>query len=142
VRYAVESIPARAVSAFTPSLTRPGIVATRGLTHVVGFPGTELVPVESPGLPPPSFTPKTAGSSCAPDAITPDIYEASPANMGPFAPAGAARIRWGTNEIPIAALGWQPVAPVAVTWRPRIGGRRTIGWPRVSPSFPPVTGTG
>ena len=94
LRYRADNLPGVGMGAFMPNLTRPGWASSVGLetATVVGFPGTDPVPIErtwniSPlGWEPHGFT---KPSKCAPDEITPAVYLSHTRNMGPFAP------KWG-----------------------------------------------
>lgn len=135
IRYTVDDLPARGLTAFTPTLTVTPLASSGGLAHVFGAPGTMAVPAPAPpAVPNLGPDPKTSPSNCAPSVIFPAIYLASPANMGP--PVR----RRSTNELPIPATSYLRVPRVAMP-APHIGGRRVIPWPRVFQRWGSVTGT-
>lgn len=131
LRYRADNLPGVGMGAFMPNLTRPGWASSVGLetATVVGFPGTDPVPIErtwniSPlGWEPHGFT---KPSKCAPDEITPAVYLSHTRNMGPFAPRGAAAIRMSDQELPMPAT---PVAAAATpVFRPAAVGARDTSW--------------
>lgn len=124
--YVVHQVPTAGAAAFMPTLTRPGLIATRGLTHVVGHPGTVEVPSPPPGLPDMSFDEHTAPSAVSPDAILPTEYVALPDNMGPWSPNGAMHTRESDQTLPVPTtqINYQATP---VTRRARIGGNTV--WP-------------
>ena len=69
----------------------------------------------------------------APDVIFPAIYIASARNMGPSNFVGMARRRFA--ELPVPAIDPNRLATVAQQV-PKIGGRRTMAWPRAFQRFP------
>lgn len=130
--YLVNQVPGGAnAQAWAPMITRPGLIATRGLVHVYGDPGLEEIYSPPPGLPTMSFDPRTNPSYNAPNGIWPDIYIAETRNMGPWATQGSMHTRWGDNEQPEPAVPVVPMSPRPVSRRARIGGRSVWSNPRV-----------
>lgn len=130
VSIVMSNAPPRA-DAFLPGLTRPGLVATRGLVRVYGDPGQMGIFSPPPGLPNPSFDPRFPDSANSPDMILPNVYVSETTNMGPFAARGAAHIRLSDNELPVAAPQPIPQSPQPVTRAARIGGQKVWPNPRV-----------
>jgi hypothetical protein len=123
-------------------MSRNGLAITRGMTHVVGYPGTDPVEVSSPGLPVASFDKKTAPSNTAPDLIDPDLYVAGTANMGPWARLGALATRYGDNELPKPAGQWGyiPTPAIPRSRAAKFGGRKVVPQPRVVQRWPSIFG--
>lgn len=133
IRYTVPDLPARGLTAFTPTPTVTPLASSAGLTHVFGAPGTMAIPAPAPpAVPNLGPDPKTSPSNCAPSVIFPAIYIASPANMRP-----PVAVR-STNELPVPATSYLRVPKVAMS-APHIGGRNIIPWPRVFQRWGSVT---
>jgi hypothetical protein len=144
VRYQVDDVPAQWSDAWfpMPTLSPAGATSVARFTH--GAPGTEAVPVSpnhtasgtlsrNPEWHPPS--------SVAPDSFNPQLYVNDISQLGPpvhYMPHSLAMLV--DPVVPIGTLG--PQGPSAVHMRGRkIGGRRSMHWPRVIPRWPGLNGS-
>ena len=143
VRYQVDDVPPQWADAYfpMPTLSPAGATSVSRFTH--GAPGTEAVPV--------SANHKASGtlsrspdwhdpSSVAPDSFNPQLYVNDISQLGPpvrYLPARVAMLV--EPVIPIGTLG--PQGPPTVHMRGRkIGGRRSMHWPKVVPRWPGLNG--
>lgn len=134
IRYRVDDLPSRGLSAFTPIAAATPGGSSGGLQHVYGSPGTTPIPSPAPAaIPPISMSDKTQPSNLAPDVFLPSIYFASARNMHPPVPVRP------PNEMPMPATNWRRIPQIAMR-TPRMGGRNVIPWPRVFQRWGSVTG--
>ncbi len=147
MRYKVSGIPVVGAGAFMPAMTMSAANFGAGLnrSHIVGFPGTEPVPIDHDmTLAPLSFDPKTQPSNVAPDIILPTVYIPGAKNMGPWARRSAARTKaplFGGNPLPEPA-GAPSGVPLPAQQAGKVGGSKVIGWPRVAPVWQSVNSSG
>jgi hypothetical protein len=143
VRYKVDDVPAQWADAFMPMPTLSPAGATSVSWSIHAAWGTEQVPVSanhtasgtlsrSPEWHPPS--------SVAPDWFCPDVAVQDIRRLGPpvsYMPHPVAQL-----VEPVVPLGTQgPQGPSAVVMRGRkVGGRRSMHWPRVVPFWPGLRG--
>jgi hypothetical protein len=143
VRYQVDDVPSQWADAWFPMPTLSPAGATSVSRFTFGAPGTEAVPV-SPNH-------KASGSlsrspewhdpsSVAPDSFNPQLYVNDISQLGPtvhYLPLRQAILV--EPVVPIGSLG--PQGPPSVHMRGRkIGGRRSMHWPRVVPRWPGLSG--
>lgn len=138
MRYVVHDLPPHAPGAFSPTMPMPPIASSHGLICVVGSPGTMAFSAPKPGVHSISPDPRTQGSWNVPDVIRPAVYYTRPQvnNIGHTMPN---RI---PNLLPVPALtaprafGRIAARQPQVAMRPaKIGGRRSIPWPRAFQRF-------
>ena len=143
VRYRVDDVPPQWADAFTPMPTLSPAGAT-SVSHTIRAAwGTEDVPV-SPNHTASGTLSDSAdwkpGSAVAPDYFLPDVAVQDITGLGPpvqYLPLPFAMLVDPVQ--PIGTLG--PLGPSAVVMRGRkIGGRRSMHWPRVVPSWPGLNG--
>jgi len=141
VRYTVEGVPPQWADAFMPMPTLTPAGAT-SVSHTIWAAwGTEEVPL--PPNRPGTLSTNPAyksGSDVAPDWFRPDVAVQDIRRLGP-------PVRW--MPLPVAELV-PPVVPInqlgpqgnpAVVMRGRkVGGRRSMFWPRVVSRFPNLKG--
>jgi hypothetical protein len=146
VRYKTSGVPTRGAGAFMPAMVMDAPSFGAGLRTVVGFPGTEPVPVDHDMiLAPKSYDPKTQPSNVAPDVILPAVYIAGTRNMGPWATRGAMHTPaplFGGNPVPEPAGAPSGIPLPAQQPASRLGGSKVIGWPRVAPVWQSVNSSG
>lgn len=142
VRYVVEGVPAQWADAFMPMPTLTPAGATSVSWTIYGAWGTEEVPLEPVNrVGTLSRNPANkVGSDVAPDSFRPDVAVQDITRLGP-------PVRW--MPLPVAQLV-DPVTPInqlgplgnpAVVMRGRkVGGRRSMFWPRVVPRWPNLQG--
>jgi hypothetical protein len=142
VRYRVDGVPAAYAQAWMPMPTLTPAGATSVRWTISAAWGTE--PVHSP--PPQGRGTLSASplwrppSSVAPDHIRPDIAVQDIRRLGPpvsYMPHTMAQL-----VDPVTPIGERgPLGPSAVVQRGRkIGGRRSMHWPRVFPFWPNLRG--
>ena len=144
VRYQVDGVPAYAIHAFmpTPGLSPAGSSSITRFTH--GAPGTMPVPSPKPAGAfrlscSPQYSPP---SEVAPDYFLPQLY---------FNEIAELRLAGGVSYLPPpvahevapvtpqGAHGPQGPAKVAMAGR-KVGGRRSMHWPRAIISWPDLAG--
>jgi hypothetical protein len=143
VRYKVDDVPPQWADAFMPMPTLTPAGATSVSWTIQAAWGTEDVPVSpnhtaSGTL---STNPEwKSPSAVAPDYFRPDIAVQDIRRLGPpvhYMPLPAAMLV--PPVVPVGSLG--PLGPPAVLQRGRkIGGRRSMHWPRVVPRWPNLRG--
>jgi hypothetical protein len=141
VRYRVDGVPSQWADAWMPMPTQTPAGATSVSWTISASWGTEDVPLPSnrPGTLSgnPAWKP---GSAVAPDLIRPDIAVQDIRRLGPpvrYMPGQVAQLV--PPVVPIGKLG--PLGPSAVVMKGRkIGGRRSMHWPRVVPRWPNLRG--
>lgn len=143
VRYRVDDVPPQWADAWMPMPTLSPAGAT-SVSHTISAAwGTEEIPVS------PNHTASGAmstspewkpGSAVAPDYFCPDVAVQDITTLGPpvqYLPQPFAQLVDPVQ--PIGTLG--PLGPSAVVMRGRkIGGRRSMQWPRVVPRWPSLSG--
>lgn len=146
VRYQVDGVPAKWISAWmiTPGLTPAGRFSIR--RFIKGAPGT--MPISSP-KPPGAFrlSPSTRyspPSEVAPDYFLPQLYVNEIAGLRPgcgvsYLPKPVAAVV--PPVTPLGTLGPQGPSRVAMGGR-KVGGRRSMSWPRAVIRWPSLTGRG
>ena len=143
VRYAVDGVPPQWAEAFMPMPTLSPAGATSESWSIYGAWGTEEVP-ESPNHTAsgtlsrsPEWRPP---SSVAPDYFLPQVAVQDIRRLGP--PVHYLPLRAATLVEPVTPQGTLgPLGPSAVHMRGRkIGGRRSMHWPRVVPRWPNLRG--
>lgn len=144
VRYRVDGVPPGWIDAFTPrpTLTPAGTFSIR---HTISASwGTEDIPSPRPaGSARLSSSPRWhPPSDVAPDYFRPDVAVVDIRQMGGGG-ANAGRIRFQPRRaavapIPVGTINYPP-APVAMRGR-KIGGRRSMHWPRVITRWPGLDG--
>lgn len=143
VRYKVDGVPGQWADAWMPMPTLSPAGATSVSWTIQGAWGTEDVPVSSnhnasgtlsssPQWKPPS--------AVAPDYFCPQVAVQDIRSLGPpvhYMPHSLAQL-----VDPVVPLGTHgPIGPSAVVMRGRkIGGRRSMHWPRVVPRWPGLGG--
>lgn len=134
--YRVDGIPSGGRgAAFTPGVVENATSATAGIEQVIGYPGTQRVPVDPPaaveGIV--SHDPDTQPSANAPDWITPPIYVVTPRGGSPWA-----YLRYWDHPDPVPIIpGYCPnVVPGNAIFRTRKGGRKNVHQPYVNPRWP------
>lgn len=144
VRYRVFDVPAMGAGAFMPTPSTNAPASSWGLVLVDGAPGTEPVPAPSPqSAYLPSLTARggvdsAQGSMVSPDVILPSVYVARADNMGPAADAGIGMRTRRLAPMPVPSFSY-PRIPIPAQTPARIGGRRTMVWPRSFQRFAPTT---
>lgn len=142
VRYRVDGVPAKWADAFMPMPTLSPAGATSVSWSISAAWGTEDVPI-GPSNRTGTLSSNPAwkpGSAVAPDLIRPDIAVQDIRRLGP-------PVRWmplpaAVLVPPVTPQGVQgPLGPSAVAMRGRkVGGRRSMHWPRVVPRWPNLRG--
>lgn len=138
VRYTVTGVPEQWVDAFMPMPTLTATAATSVSRFTYGAPGTEPVPSPRPaGSGTLSNNPAWAPpSSVAPTTFNPTLYVNDIRELGPqvrYLPARVASLVPAVGEI-------GGVSDVAMNGR-KVGGRRSMFWPRPNTVWPNVNGT-
>jgi hypothetical protein len=143
VRYRVDDVPPQWADAFMPMPTLSPAGATSVSWSIHAAWGTEQVPV-SPNHKASGTLSKSPEwkdpSAVAPDYFCPDVVVQDIRLLGPpvhYLPLPAAML-----VPPVEPLGTMgPQGPPAVVMRGRkIGGRRSMHWPRVVPRWPGLNG--
>jgi hypothetical protein len=143
VRYRVDDVPPQWADAFMPMPTLSPAGSTSVSWTISAAWGTEEVPVSSNHKA--SGTRSTSpdwkdGSAVAPDYFCPDVAVQDITRLGPpvqYLPLPFAMLVDPVE--PIGTLG--PLGPSAVVMRGRkVGGRRSMHWPRVVPFWPGLNG--
>ncbi len=143
VRYRVDGVPSQWAEAWMPMPTLSPAGATSVSWSIYGAWGTEDVPVspnhsasgtlsDNPAWRPPS--------SVAPDYFRPDVAVQDIRLLGPpvhYMPLPAAQLV--PPVTPQGTLGPQGPSQIAMRGR-KIGGRRSMHWPRVVPRWPGLGG--
>jgi hypothetical protein len=137
VRYAVHGVPGQWVDAFMPMPTLTPAGATSVSRFTFGAPGTEPVPSPRPaGSAAQSDSPQWAPpSAVAPTVFCPQLYVNDIRALGPpvrYLPAKVASL-----VPPVGEIGG--VSDVAMGGR-KVGGRRSMHWPRPKTFWPSITG--
>ncbi len=143
VRYRVDDVPTQWADAFMPMPTLSPAGATSVSWTISAAWGTEDVPVpanhtasgtlsNSPEWLPPS--------AVAPDYFRPDIAVQDITRLGP--PVHYMPLRVAQLVDPVVPVGSHgPQGPSAIVMRGRkVGGRRSMHWPRVVPRWPGLGG--
>lgn len=139
VRYRADGVPPQWADAFfpTPGLTPAG--ATSVSWTVWEAPGTEWVPSPPPaGRGTLSNSPQwRPPSSVAPDAFAPQLGSVDIRALRP----AQGTVRWYPTRVaeppvPVGAVN-QPPPPVKMRGR-KVGGRRSMHWPRTITRWPPL----
>jgi len=143
VRYRVDDVPAQWADAFMPMPTLSPAGATSVSWTVKAAWGTEEVPVSANHTAAGTLSRSDdwkPGSAVAPDHILPDVAVQDITALGPpvqYLPLPAAMLV--PPVTPVGTLG--PLGPSAVVMRGRkIGGRRSMHWPKVVPFWPNLRG--
>jgi hypothetical protein len=142
VRYRVDDVPAVWADAFMPMPTLTPAGATSVSWTISASWGTEAVPSPAPAgrgtlTCSPAWLPPSA---VAPDYFLPDVAVQDITRLGPpvrWMPLPFAQL--ADPATPIGSHG--PQGPSAVVMRGRkVGGRRSMWWPRAVPRWPNLTG--
>lgn len=143
VRYRVDDVPAQWADAWMPMPTLTPAGATSVSWTISASWGTEEVPV-SPNHKASGTVSKSPEwhdpSSVAPNWFRPDIAVQDIRRLGPpvhYMPLTVAQLV--PPITPVGALGPEGPAPVVQRGR-KIGGRRSMHWPRVVPRWPNLRG--
>jgi hypothetical protein len=143
VRYKVDGVPAQWADAWMPMPTLSPAGATSVSWSIHAAWGTEQVPV-SPNHKASGTLSKSPEwkdpSAVAPDYFCPDVAVQDITRLGP--PVHYMPLPFAQLVDPVVPLGTQgPLGPSAVHMRGRkIGGRRSMHWPRVVPRWPNLRG--
>jgi hypothetical protein len=143
VRYRVDGVPTQWADAFMPMPTLSPAGATSVRWTISAAWGTEAVPV-SPNHTASGTLSRSAAwappSAVAPDYFCPQVAVQDIRRLGPpvhYMPHSLAMLV--DPVVPIGRLG--PLGPSAVVMRGRkVGGRRSMHWPRVIPRWPGLGG--
>lgn len=142
VRYKVEDVPSNWADAFMPMPTLTPAGSSSVSWTISASWGTEDVPLTPPNRPGSLSRNKDwkPGSAVAPDFFRPQVAVQDITRLGP--PVHYMPLKLAQLVDPVTPIGQRgPLGPSAVVMRGRkVGGRRSMFWPRVTARWPNLRG--